>query len=393
MSEKEAVARLNLYDLILLLLKWYKLFVVNFLLVALASVIIVLLLPVKYSATTIILPPSGGGGGLPSFLSSDLKGVAANFGLETPSDNIYQTILSSRTLRENIIKKFDLRSVYDMDEDALPEDVIEAFNAAMNVVVRDDDAIAITVEDKTPQMAADIANGCVVELDEIYRNITSESARKNRIYIEKQLDTVNDSLEVLQDSLIAFQKRTNTISVTEQTNAMIAAAAEIKAQQIAAEVELEVMKSNFGDNHPSVNQLRTTSRELGNKYHRILTGEEGELFLSLQKLPEISRDFAELYRKVRVQMTLIEYIYPQYQSAKILEERETANVKVLDVARVPNKKSKPAKRLIVMISCAASVIFTLVLVLLIEYWNNLPQKNPEDWNKVKQILKPAKHRG
>lgn len=385
MSENEQVARLNLYDLVLLILKWRKLFIVNFIIVVSISVVIALVLPIWYSATTVILPASGGSGGLPSFLPSDLKGVATSFGFDSASEEIYQTILSSRTILERIVDKFDLREVYNMDADVFSEDVLEAFVGHLSVETRDDGSIGIAVEDQSAQRAADMANACVEELDHIFSEITSETARKNKLFIGMRLEQVNDSLAKLQDSLKRFQQTHNAISIPEQLMVMINAAADLKAEQLSNEVELEVVRSAFGADHPIAKQLSLADDIYEENFNSLIEGKSGDVFLSLSELPELGRKYADLMRRVRIQATLIEFIYPQYESAKINELKETSNVQILDRAVVPNRKSRPPRKLIVMLSAVASIIATLVIVLIMEYWKNIPLKSEDDWEKIGKI--------
>ncbi|NQT33737.1 hypothetical protein HQ587_01000 [bacterium] len=385
MKENEPVIRLNVLDLLLLITKWRKLFIINFLLVAIAAVVIAFLLPKWYSATTVLLSPGGGMGGLPSFLPSELKGVAMSFGMEMASEEIYQTILGSRTLKEHIIERFGLRKVYKMTEKAFPEDVIDAFNEHLFVETLDDGSIAVTVEDRNPELAAEMANACVEELDRIYSKITRETASSNKKFIGRRLEQVNASLTTLQDSIMRFQQDTRAISIPEQVQVMISTAADLKAEMLANEIKLEVMRSSLGVEHPAVTQLVVANRELTRNYNRVFSGSEGGLFLGFSQLPEITREYAELMREMKIQSTLLEYIYPQYENARIQEQRETANVQVLDPARVPNKKSRPPRKMIVIISTFMSVFVTLVVVLLFEYWNTLPARNQEDWKKIRKI--------
>jgi uncharacterized protein involved in exopolysaccharide biosynthesis len=388
MPDKEPVAALNFYDLLILIAEWRKLFIVNFLLVVSLSAIISLILPVWYSAKTVILPPSGsGGGGLPSFLSKDLVGVASSFGLELPTEDIYQTILESRTLKERIITRFDLRKVYKVPKKAYPEDLLKVFDERYTVKTREDQSIEVYIEDRDPVRAAEMANACIEELDRLYREITSLSARNNRTYIGKRLAEINDTLATLQDSLIKFQREYRAFSLPDQIAGMIQAAANVKAEQMAIDLQLSSLNSALGERHPQVVQLKQQSRELRDQYHSILQGEEGDLFLSLSKLPDIGRAYADIYREIRIQTSLLEFVYPQFESAKIQEERETANVQILDRATPPYKKYRPPRRLIVMLAGAASIIFTLVFVLLARYWSGLPSKNHEDWSKIQQIRK------
>lgn len=391
-EKRESVLKLNVYDLLLVLVKWRKLFIVNFLIVVTAAVILALTLPVWYSATVVILPPSGGTGGIASFLPKNLAGLAVNFGMEASDANIYYSILASRTLRERIIQQFGLREVYKMDEEAFPEDLLDAFDSHMTITPREDQAILVTMEDRDPQRAADISNAIALEMDVIYRGLVSETARQTRIFIENRLNNIADSLATLEDSLSAFQQQTGAISIEEQTAAMIKAAADVKAQKMSNDIQLEVMRQTFSSDHPMILQLQRTSRQLDIKYEEIVGGIDGDLFLGLPELPELSRRYADLYRRVMIQQTLMEYIFPQYENARIQEERETTNVQVLDRARIPYRKSRPMRKKIVMIAAAASIFMTMILVFGMEHWRALPNRNPDDWAKVERILQNIRRR-
>lgn len=390
MQEREPVAHLNVYDLLMLLARWRKLFIVNFLVVVLVAVVVAYSLPIWFTAQTVILPPAGSGGGLPGFLSKDLVGAATSFGLELPTEDIYQTILNSRSLKERMIERFHLRDIYGLGPDVKPEDVLRVFGSHYKVTTREDISIEVTVEDRDAARAAEMANACVEELDNVFSSITSLTARNNRIFIGKRLAEINDSLAVLQDSLSRFQKEHNAVSLSDQITAMIGAAADLKAQQMATDIRLGVLRHSLGESHPSVMQLESTGKAMLSRYEAVLAGREGELFPSLQQLPELTRQLADLVRRTRIQISLQDFVYPQFENARIQEVRESANVQVLDPARVPSRKARPPRRLIVTLAAAASLLVTLVGVLLAEYWRRLPEKNHADWSKVEEIRRILK---
>ncbi len=387
MKEDIPVIKLNFYDFLLLVARWRKLFIVAFLSAAIISSIVAFLIPVVYKASVVILPPSSGaGGGIPSFLSKDLVSAAVSFGLELPTEEIYQTILNSKTLRMQLMERFNLRKVYKMEDEPL-EDVIKEIDSHIKVETRADQSIEIIYKDRDPKLAATLAEACVEELDKIYRNITSETARKNRIFIGKRLTEIVDSLAILQDSIINFQRQFHTISIPDQMQAMIKAAAELKAQQLAAQIKLEVMRSNFTDSHPAVKQLKAMVDELRSRSDALQEQGEGGIFIGLLDVPPLVRQYTDLMRLVRIQNSLLEYVYPQYENARIQEERESANVQVLDHATVPFYKYWPPRKLIVLITTISALILTLIVVILIEYWNRLPEKNTQDWQKILQVKK------
>ncbi len=389
---QEPSLKFNIYDLLHLVVKYRKLFIVNFLVVAILSSTVALILPVFYTATTVILPPAGSGMSLPSFLPKNLVGMASNFGLETQSEGIYYSILASRTLKERLIERFDLRNVYEMSDEDYVEDVLDAFDTHMTITTREDDAIAISFEDQEPERAQALTNSCTAEMDRIYRELTSEVAHNNRVFIERRLNDATDSLKAIQEVLAELQETTGAISLPEQLQAMITSVAELKAEQIANDIQLEVMRQSMSPTHPMIAQLSATSREMNAKYEDLISGRESELFINLKDVPQLGRQFADLYREITIQGSLIEFLYPQYESAKIQEQKDTGTIQVIDPAKLPERKTRPVRKFIVLFACLASIIVTLALILFVEYWRDLPQKNSDDWEKVNAILNLLKHK-
>lgn len=384
--------RINIFKLAALLIKWRKLFIGSILVAAVLSVAVAFLLPVQYRATAVILPPSSSTG-LPSFLPRDLTQVAMTFGLELATPEIYQTILLSRTLKERLIQRFNLREVYRLPPDAYMDDVIEEVDNHMKVETQEDQSIAIHFLDRDPQRAAALANACIEELDSVWSGITSETARKNRVFLGRRVAEIQDTIRFLQDTIAKFQKEYNAISLSDQTQALIKAAADLKAEELSNRIKLQVLRGSLGEDHPMVKQLALSVEGMKERADAMVKEGEGSVFLAIKDLPELSRQFADLVRLLRIYNTLLEYTYPQYEAARLQEVKESANVQVLDYARPPDRKYWPPRKLIVLGCTALAFLLTLIYVTFREYWENLPVTNQEEWGYVERIkgfLKPNK---
>jgi uncharacterized protein involved in exopolysaccharide biosynthesis len=68
------------------------------------------------------------------------------------------------------------------------------------------------------------------------------------------------------------------------------------------------------------------------------------------------------YRELRYYQTLFEMFAKQFELAKLDEAREGAVIQVLDVAKPPERKSKPGRGLIVVATCLAAGTLLLLLV-------------------------------
>ena len=157
-----------------------------------AALVISLLLPKIYESTATLLTQleSNNSFGLGALLASGAAGSAAQtLGISlpgapaTPTD-IFTAMLKSRVMADDVIHKFNLLDRYQkntMQETRL------ALEGATRIVVSKEKVIKVTVEDKDPQLASDIANFYVSNLNRLNQTVSVSKARENRKFIEKRL--------------------------------------------------------------------------------------------------------------------------------------------------------------------------------------------------------------
>src|SRR5437588_6940153 len=139
---------------------------------------------------------------------------------------------------------------------------------------------------------------------------------------------------------------------------MVEAAATLQGQLIAAESELEGLRQIYSDNNVRVRSVRARIAEL--KYQLEKIGGKGEgsdqqqasLYPSIRRLPLLGVTYADLYRRTRVQEAVFESLTKEYELAKVQEVKEIPTVKVLDSPNIPDKKSFPTRRLIMLLGTA-----------------------------------------
>ena len=121
----------------------------NVIIVSLLSIIISLLLPKWYASKAVVL---SSGAGQFNFLSSISPIPVADFGLSTINEDInnFIAILQSRTVKEYMVKKFNLVDRYKQRD---IEFAMEAFEEKIELEVTEDGTLEITIFDKDPLMA------------------------------------------------------------------------------------------------------------------------------------------------------------------------------------------------------------------------------------------------
>ncbi|MBN2354702.1 hypothetical protein JXO59_01235 [candidate division KSB1 bacterium] len=401
----------SLIDLTGILVKWKKFILRNFIIVCVIMVIISLVVPRWYRANTILLPPSedSGGMGLAAALLSNLpvSGFGSgNLGAFSQETNIFLAILNSRSLLSAIVDKFDLKKEYKTET---LEEAIKALQDHITMQVNEDGTIAVAAEAGTPFLASeaevlraktlarDMTNAIVTELDIVNKRIKVEQAHNTRIFIEKRYHQNLEDLRAAEEALKLFQQKHEAIALPEQTKAVITAAAEIRAQITAKEIEAEFLAKYLGKTHPDYvkaqNELSILTAKYnqfkygtnGDKYSTSIWDDERDIFIPIDKVPELGLQFARLYREVMLQEKILEFILPQYEQAKIQEAKDTPTVQVLDRAELPERKSRPKRMIMVAVAGLLAIAFSLGFALIVERVQTLQQTSPEKYRKLQQI--------
>lgn len=372
-----------------------------------ASAIIALLIPSRYESTARLMPPdnqSGSGLAMAAAAISGtggsgagLSGLATDLlGLKSTSDQ-FVGILKSRTVEDKLINEFDLRNLY---WDRRMEDARKDLASRTDISVdRKSQIISITVTDKSPQRAAAMAQAYVEELNHLVAELSTSSARRERIFLEERLKGVNQDLEAAEKDFSQFASKNTAIDVKEQGKAMVEAAALLQGQLIAAQSQYEGLRQIYTDNNSRVVSLRARIDELQRQLEKL--GGKGEsstdvsaqhsdsMYPSIRRLPLLGVSYADLYRRARIQETVLETLTKEYELAKVQEAKEIPTVKVLDGANIPDKKSFPPRTIIVFLGTAFTFAVTITYMFGKATWD---QANADDPRKLlaQEVLTAAK---
>jgi uncharacterized protein involved in exopolysaccharide biosynthesis len=330
----------------------------------LASALVAFLIPSRYESTARLMPPdSPSNSGLAMAAAAmtgsagGLGGIASDvLGLKSTSD-IFVGILTSRTAQDKLIQQFDLKKLYrDRRMEDARRDLAE--HTAISVD-RKSQIIAVTVTDKSPQRAAAMSQAYVEELNHLVAELSTSSARRERIFLEERLQAVNKDLESAEKEFSQFASKNAAIDVKAQGVAMVEAAAALQGQLIAAQSESEGLRQIYSDNNVRVRSVKARIDELQHQLEKL--GGKGEstttvsaqpsesMYPSIRKLPLLGVEYADLYRRTKIQEAVLETLTKEYEMAKVQEAKEIPTVKVLDAADIPDKKSFPPRLVIIIL--------------------------------------------
>ena len=367
--------------------------------------IIAFLIPKRYESTTLLMPPddqsssgmgmalaaalSGTGGGGLSGLAGDVLGMKS-------SGDLFIGILRSRTVQDELISKYDLRKIYQTKEWDPARKALTA-----NTTISEDrksGIIEIKVSDRSPQRAAALAQAYVSELNVVVSQLSTSSARRERVFLEQRLTQVKQDLEAAEKDFSEFSSKNATIDIKEQGRAMVDAAANLQGQLIATRSELEALKQIYSDNNVRIRSLKARAAELQSQLNKLggdanivsnsPNDDEGSLYPSIRKLPLLGVTYADLYRQSKVEEAVYDTLTQEYEMAKVAEAKEIPSVRVLDSANVPERKSSPPRLLIMLMGAFFCFAVTAIWIFARARWEEIDPLSPQRM-LIQEILSTA----
>jgi tyrosine-protein kinase Etk/Wzc len=388
-NQTETTIGSTFIEFLTVVVKYRKFLAIFVLVVTLGATIYALIAPKWYKATVSVFPAEKsdflstitGISGIARNLSAS-RGLSALTGGPTELDK-YVAILKSATITDDVIKKFDLRKEYKMEDDYY-EDVVKAWQKNLELNIEDEGNLTITVYSRDPKKAANIANYLVEKLNEVNTRLSVTNAKANREFIEKRYKQNIEDINNLENAMKQFQQKYGVIAIPEQLEATVKSMSEIYLEMYKKEVEFNVLKQNYGIDHPLTKYAQLNLDELRKKINQLNSGtdisqKDSKLLIPFKQAPELANEYLKIYRNLEIQYKILEFIQPLYEQAKVEEVRNTPSVLVLDKAGPPEKKAKPRVRVFFLIGLVGSLVLGLFIVFTVEMFDRLKVNDPKKY--------------
>ena len=341
---------INLLDYLDVIFKRRRMIIRNSLLAGLMMLVLSFLLPKTYTATTTLLPPGEGEqNGLRSLLLNSPVSLFNAPGIPASSSDIFVEILKSRTVAEAVLsKKYksqeteqNLYEIWDIENQT---DALNELHEKSTIFANEQGMINISVEVHNAELSAQVANAFVEALDEVNRDKSFSRAKNSRI--------------------------------------------------MAREVELKVSLQTLKRDNPIIHRLQTELDELKIQFEHLQFGnsipfeEQKDYFIPFADVPEVGSRLAEFLRDVKVQETVWQLLNQQFYSAKIQEARDTPTIQVLDAAVSPERRTRPKRKLLVVVTSFLTLVFSVFWAFCLEYVER--NKENKDFQKMSGMVEELK---
>lgn len=334
--------------------------------IAVISVVIVLLMPNWYESKAVILPNATSSGALNAMSIISNLGIGGNlFGGKVDDYNRYLAILKSRALKDKLISKYNLHEKYG---NQYYINTLRQIDDYLKVEVGDEMQIEISFMDKDQDLVQDMTRSIIFWLDSINIELSVKEARQNREFVGSRFDMALDSVIQIENDISRFMREQKVIDLENQLKYGIEQAAQLKAEILSKEVELYSVRSQYSKDNPLVQLLELQVESMQKKFDEFFyNGKDNNLIPPFSAVPEISKKYLEIQRRAEYNRKILEFLAPQYEQTRIEEARTTPTIQILDEPDRPERKVKPKRSIIVIVTMLISMIISLYYIYWVEY--------------------------
>ncbi len=287
------------------------------------------------SALTASLPIIGGVGGA---MQDDLQRIHA--------------VLTSRSVADAVIEKFDLTSRYGTDyleraREELWEHCVVNFDRKSVVV-------ELTCEDHEPEHARQMASYFGEVGNKVFGRISVSSAGEERRFLEAQVLRARHEVDAASEAVRKFQETHRIIDLAEQSKAVISAMASLQGQLLSKRLELDYVSGFASRTEAGVTQLREqiavmeaqlATLEAGRATPKAVSSAGaapgGSFFPGAMDVPALRVELEQLFRHQKVQETVFLMLTQRLEMARVDEARDTSMFQILDRPKTPTYRSRP----------------------------------------------------
>lgn len=373
---------ISLLDLLIVLARRRNFLLKTVLTFAVLGLLLAFVLPTRYTATTAILPPqqsSSAGSALMSQLGS-MASLASGGGalgaLKNPND-LQVAMLKSRTVEDAMIDRFHLTELY---KEKYRSETRKDFEKRVDIENgAKDGLIRISVTDRDPHRAEQMANGYVEEFKRLTGGLAVTEASQRRLFFEQQLGGAKDQLAKAEEDLKKTEQQTGVVQLDTQARAVISSVAQLRAQIAAKEVQIGAIRSYATGQNPELQiaereleGLRAQEQKLG------ASSDEGNMLpIPKGNIQQAGLEYVRKLRDVKYYETIFDLLARQYEVAKVDEARQGAVIQVVDRAVVPDRRSSPKRTLIVAGATVLGLLFGILWSFAAKAWMRL-ERNPAE---------------
>ena len=374
----------NILDHLAILVRWRRMILLCMLTVSMITAGISLTLPEAFRAESLIYPPkeSQGLGGLSSLIENLPMGLLGlSDGGQSATD--FEPVLRSDRVAEAVARRFKLAERYGR---ATREELLNEIRGRLEVQLSREQFLSVSYEDETPELAAEITNAYVEELDFALQQRRREQAQSLRAYLDLRLREAEKDMFGAEQAYNKFQNDNMIIDLEAQARAQIESAGTILGPYAELIIKRDVFSRIMEPDNPQLRKLEIEIGATKDALDNLLMGDDSgegdspngqfpEIVKPFRQVPELGLQVLRLMRDVEIQNAIYQFVRQEYEKSRFEEEKETPIVVVLDKAVEPDFRSSPRRTFMVLSAMGLSLVLSILLAFTFEAIQNLGEEN------------------
>ena len=301
------------------------------------SYFIYMVSPKYYKSSVSIIRPSGY-----NLEEKDSSPQAEPAGMED-NEELFVSILKSRRMKEDIVRRFDLVNAYKVKS---LQDAAGILEKRTTIDCRKEGIMEIVFMDNSSERAAEIANYYTENLNAIIRDMgVNNVSSVEQKWIEGRLSEVKDRIAVLDKKVSDLQRKHNIV-VDKDLSQLSRLTG-----RLSEELYLKTMEMQ---NSESSKKEIPDKSDLGKEIEQIKK--------TLAVLASLKAELVNINREISLQETLYASFSARIEEVRRKGAADIPFVQVLDTAGIPEKINKPDLKLMLIINTAVCGIIALIIL-------------------------------
>ena len=178
-------------------------------------------------------------------------------------------------------------------------------------------------------------------------------AEKSLGFLGTLLPQLRQQLEESEGKFNQFRNRNGTFDLDTEAKVVLEQSVKLQTSLIELQQKRKELEASFTSQHPSMQAIDAQIKSI--------SGEIAAVNGRAKVFPNVEQDLLRLTRDVKVNSGLYTGLLNSAQQLRLVKEGKVGNVRVVDVAAVPERPVKPQRSMVVALAAALGLLAGLAL--------------------------------
>ena len=279
-------------------------------------------------------------------LAAGSFGTALDFEIEGQKGQIRIATAVARPGAEFYLKRFSRLAVVEELQSSL----------GINEQGRQSGVIRTSLQGTEPAKIARTLN----EIGTLYvrQNVERKGAEAEKTlgFLGTLLPQLRTQIEESENKFNLFRNRNSAFDLSAEAKLVLEQSVKLQMAELELRQKRKELEARFTSQHPSIQIIDAQIKSVNN--------EQGAVIGRIKAFPSVEQDLLRLTRDLKVNTELYASLLNSSQQLRLVKEGKVGNVRIVDVAAVPERPVKPQRLMVLALACVSGLLAGLALAFL-----------------------------